>query len=341
MKTDHQKFIFQTLEIPAPAVAEKEQPQAEKIAEAKPDTAGKLADLRDEVTDTMKTQKQEASSVRIEQAAGKAGGFKELFEEIGKLIEQFGRLTDEFLAQLGLKQEDVDCAAPAIEQGAEEKPDEAQKYDRLGEVFKEKYLAEYVSNASNDFDVPAWAILAIVRQESHFKQYAQSPFTSAKGMCQAVDGTWKAFLNAPDNKYFKEAIWTDPKTGQSVDSRFNPEAAIYFTAWYMKNLIREVDYKIGSKGAIEGYLPEWRLKQGAKIETEDMQNISLAYHSGAEGYLRWRRYQETGRGEEKLFSWQKREVTEVNGRRWMSYEQEATTYQTNVTKYAKTYAQQI
>lgn len=136
--------------------------------------------------------------------------------------------------------------------------------DRIGdacEIFKEKrswYNA--TRKAEKKYGTPQALQLAIIRQESSFRHDAKPPrgkfmfvfpgkrLSSARGYPQALDGTWEI--------YQKE-------TGDRGANRKNFKDATNFVAWYVNRTAKKTG-----------------------IPANDPYRQYLAYHEGAEGYLR-------------------------------------------------------
>ncbi|MEM9421777.1 MAG: transglycosylase SLT domain-containing protein [Pseudomonadota bacterium] len=136
--------------------------------------------------------------------------------------------------------------------------------DKIGdacEIFDEKrswYRATH--KAQKRYGVPKALQLAIIRQESSFHQDAKPPrgkflfvfpgkrLSSARGYPQALEGTWEAYK---------------ADTGDRGANRKNFKDATNFVAWYVD-----------------------RTHKKTGVPKDDPYRQYLAYHEGADGYLR-------------------------------------------------------
>ena len=130
--------------------------------------------------------------------------------------------------------------------------------DDLCQLFKDHprwYRAAYRSQ--DKWGVPISVQMAIIRYESHFRANAKPrhklfgfipwvPASSANGYTQALEGTWREYLQA---------------THRSSASRANFSNATDFIGWYVSSLHRSLG-----------------------LSKEDAESIYLAYHVGATGY---------------------------------------------------------
>ena len=116
------------------------------------------------------------------------------------------------------------------------------------------------AKASNEkWGTPIWVMMAIMKQESHFIDDAKPPFrwflfiplgrsSSAYGYAQALDSTWKEYIQ---------------KTGNHWADRDDFDDAVDFIGWYTHNTQRRLA------------ISKW-----------DAYNQYLAYHEGHGGYKR-------------------------------------------------------
>ncbi len=151
------------------------------------------------------------------------------------------------------------CALPLAAAGCATSPP-----DKIGdacEIFDEKRSWYRATNkAEKRYGTPKALQLAIIRQESSFHHDAKPPrgkflfvfpgkrLSTARGYPQALDGTWETYKTA---------------TGDKGANRKNFKDATNFVAWYVS-----------------------RTHDKTGIPKNDPYRQYLAYHEGAEGYLR-------------------------------------------------------
>lgn len=143
-----------------------------------------------------------------------------------------------------------------------------EELERLDSVLEKNpnWLA-YAQTAGREFDVNPELIFAFCSVESSFNPKARpinkvtgEPLSSATGLGQFIDATWKEFQRA--NPKFKDKAPTDP------------EASFYAIAWYIDHLSNTLDI---DKNAPDAF---------AKLYT--------AYHEGPKGYKRLEAFRENG-----------------------------------------------
>ena len=120
--------------------------------------------------------------------------------------------------------------------------------DNLCQIFKDKpHWKSNVMTVADHYGVPPSVVMAIMRHESGFNQYAKNPNSSAFGYAQALDGTWEDFQDDTDNDDASRTRFSD---------------AVAFIAWYINK------------------------NKNVGINPLDAYNNYLAYHEGRTGYLR-------------------------------------------------------
>jgi hypothetical protein len=312
-------------------------------AKTRAQTGADLASLRAAVP---KPKKKPAPL--IEKLGDKLGPFIKRIEEMtDKLGRQFDLIAARLSAAFGfdVTVDDIDAVRPRGHEAVTTAPEapEAEKSPppvdpaKLESIFtKRPGYSEYVQNATNDFGTPQWAIISIMRIETgSFDPWAINNLSSAKGLCQAIDDTWEDFLNAPDNKKFREKTWTT-SNGKTVDSRFNPEAAIYFVGWFLNHIRNQINHIVAKPNPelltpLKGYPEEWKLPPTAAITTEDFKFIALGYFSGPTGAIERRASQKGWLHSEELSKLQRDEY----------YKSHVEGYQEKAVRYAEEYASQI
>ena len=124
---------------------------------------------------------------------------------------------------------------------------------------------EYIKASAQNHNIPVSTIVAFIAKESGFNPNSKCPRSSARGLAQALEGTWETYQN---------------KTGQPNADQFNPKDSIDFMAWYCRDLINSVNAKIDREG----------LSQDYKLSGADVKNLYISYNQGPAGYLLLRTY---------------------------------------------------
>ncbi len=133
------------------------------------------------------------------------------------------------------------------------------------ELNKHKDWMEYIKASAQNHNIPVSTIVAFIAKESGFNPNSKCPRSSARGLAQALEGTWETYQN---------------KTGQPNADQFNPKDSIDFMAWYCRDLINSVNAKIDREG----------LSQDYKLSGADVKNLYISYNQGPAGYLLLRTY---------------------------------------------------
>lgn len=199
------------------------------------------------------------------------------FEGLAKIFEPLGVDEEELEATLrepGANPDSADTTEPESPDWAEKqksKPvDVSFKDYRHAEKASQRLKehpdwSEYIKQSAQKYDIPVSTIVAFIAKESGFNPLSKCPGSSARGLAQALDKTWRTY---------------QIKTGQPNADRNNPKDSIEFMAWYCRDLINGVNSKIDREG----------LPQDYKLSGADVKNLYMSYNQGPTGYLLLRVY---------------------------------------------------
>jgi hypothetical protein len=223
------------------------------------DLIGKaIGKLRSEYRDKLK--KELAGSSQENQI----GGLKRAFPSEMRQIES---------GQDPISQQEIPEVKPTIHkdtaQGEEIKWREEHP-DKNRRAFKDQYEAidhwkPYIDAAADDAKVPRYLMYALMSQESGGDPKAQNPKSSAGGLFQFIDSTWKYVTK----KYGGEEL--------PIEKKYDPETNAHYAALYLKEL---VDQKHTYRKALAAY-----------GEGEAYADKILARQKEIEGYYREKRKQ--------------------------------------------------
>lgn len=145
---------------------------------------------------------------------------------------------------------------------------------------------QYIQEASAQFHVPSYVLLAFIRMESGFNPGAKAATSRCRGLAQADPRTFAEFKR---------------QTNQPNADPFNPKDAIVFMAWYCDFLIKTVNRTAPQYG-----FPQNRIA----FTQQDIQHLYMAYNNGPAGYVVLRRYLENPSSENfnRLLPFQKRRI---------------------------------
>ncbi|MBI4994652.1 transglycosylase SLT domain-containing protein [Candidatus Peregrinibacteria bacterium] len=251
----------------------------QKPAEAPPQTleapTGQLSALNEDIADD--PNKLADSIRRLGASWEKLGksfdGLKKLFEPLGVDEEEI----EATLREPGANPDSADTDEPEPSDWLEKqktKPSEARNVsfkdyksaEEASQRLKEHSdWMDWIKEAAQKYNIPVSTIVAFIRKESGFNPRSKCSRSSASGLAQAMEGTWKTY---------------QIKTGQPNADRFNPKDAIDFVGWECKDLINTVNRKIDR----EGLPPEY------KLNGLDVKHLYVAYNQGPTGYLLLRVY---------------------------------------------------
>lgn len=196
------------------------------------------------------------------------------FDSLAKLFEPLGIDEEEIEATLrepGANTDSADTTEAEPADWKEKKPvDVSFKDYRHAEKASQRLKehpdwSEYIKQSAQKYDIPVSTIIAFIAKESGFNALSKCPGSSARGLAQALDKTWRTY---------------QIKTGQPNADRNNPKDSIEFMAWYCRDLINGVNKKIEREG----------LPQDYKLNGFDVKNLYMAYNQGPTGYLLLRVY---------------------------------------------------
>lgn len=196
------------------------------------------------------------------------------FEGLAKIFKPLG--VDEEELEATLREPEVN---PDSADTKETEPADWEKIKPAGVSFKDYKHAEkasqrlkehpdwskHIEESARKYNIPVSTIVAFIAKESGFNPLSKCSESSARGLAQALDGTWRTY---------------QIKTGQPNADRNNPEDAIEFMAWYCRDLIKTVNAKIDREG----------LPQNYKLNGFDVKNLYMSYNQGPTGYLLLRVY---------------------------------------------------
>lgn len=141
---------------------------------------------------------------------------------------------------------------------------------------RKPHYREAAADASRIYGVHTNTIFAFIKYESSFNEYAAARTSTARGLGQFLEGTWKGFIKEikkeshPDHALYVKMM-ADPEWGKRnpLEWRFHPEASIHAVAWYTK-----------------------QNAQMLGIALDNTYDLYMAHHEGAGGYKAYKRYKE-------------------------------------------------
>ena len=196
------------------------------------------------------------------------------FDGLAKIFEPLGVDEEEIEATLREPEANPDSADTTEAEPAdwkEKKPADVSFKDykhaeKASQKLKEHPdWSKYIKDSAQKYNIPVSTIVAFIAKESGFNPNSKCSGSSARGLAQALDKTWRTYQE---------------KTGQPNADRNNPKDAIEFMAWYCGDLIKSVNAKIDREG----------LPQNYKLSGSDVKNLYMAYNQGPTGYLLLRVY---------------------------------------------------
>lgn len=132
--------------------------------------------------------------------------------------------------------------------------------------YKGGDVKKIINEASNKAGIDNTLMQVMAAKESGFKVDAKNPNSSALGLYQFINGTWKGGIDNKGNKYDGAIQQYGKKYGLDVNnaSRLNPEHSTLMAAEYLKSNLKHIKGVKPSPNITDAYLTHFAGPGGAK-----------------------------------------------------------------------------